>query len=538
MFKNNKERTNSKIDCFQVDEKKHYEDQCISNSLQDNLTFIKKTLGNSEDIVIRTFNVGTNESNKMSLVYIDGLVDRNLVDNAILKTIMVQIRSAELDLSILNSKNIFQLLEENSLSASSFVEITNYAMFFNLLFTGSTMMLIDGFTVCIAVDTKEWDRRTPDEPTTQTVVRGPKESFTETIRTNTALIRRRLKDPSLRIDTKRIGTRSMTDVAIAYIKGVADDDVVNEVHSRLDKIKIDGILEGGYIEELIQDTAWTLFPTIHNTERPDTACASLLEGRVLIMVDGTPFVLVVPAIFVQFFQSAEDYYQRADFGTFSRLLRYVAFVLTLLTPATYIAVTSFHHELLPPSLLISIAAQREGIPFPAFIEALLMELTFEILREAGLRMPRAVGSAMSIVGALVLGDAAVNAGIISPVMVIVVSITAISSLISPTYNMAIANRLLRFGFMLLGATFGLYGIGLGLIAFVSHLTSLRSFGVPYMSPLAPLNVSGLNDTFIRSNIWKMFKRPALIVNKLNIVRQQKPSSKRPTTSNDKNQDTD
>jgi spore germination protein KA len=317
-----------------------------------------------------------------------------------------------------------------------------------------------------------------------------------------------------------------------YIKEVANDKIVEEVHKRLDNIDIDGILESGYIEELIQDETFTPFPTMINTERPDIVAAGLLEGRIAILVDGTPFALLLPALFVHFFQASEDYYQRFDIGTLLRMLRYLSFFLTLLVPSVYVAATTFHQEMLPTPLLISLAAQREGVPFPAVVEAMMMEVTFEILREAGVRMPRAVGQAISIVGALVLGEAAVQAGIVSPVMVIVVSITAISSFVSPTFNMAIATRIIRFIFMLLAATFGLYGIAVGLLAMALHLCSLRSFGIPYMSPMAPLIAADQRDTIIRFPHWAFFKRPRLI-NQKDMTRQQRLIKAKPKPPQDR-----
>lgn len=302
---------------------------------------------------------------------------------------------------------------------------------------------------------------------------------------------------------------------------------MKEVLLRLNQINIDGILESGNIEELIQDSQSSPFPTVYNTERPDVVAAALLEGRIAILVDGTPFVLIVPALFFQYFQSAEDYYERSIIGSIIRLLRHLAFAISLLAPALFIAITTFHQSMLPPALLISLAAQREGVPFPAFAEALIMEITFEILREAGIRMPRSIGSAMSIVGAFVIGTAAVEAGIISAMMVIVVSITAISSFVSPSYEMAIAVRMLRFVFMALAASFGLFGITIGLIALVLHLCSLRSFGVPYMSPIAPFNLSDQKDTLIVLPKWKMTTRPRLISQKNN-VRQQESASAKPS----------
>jgi spore germination protein KA len=372
------------------------------------------------------------------------------------------------------------------------------------------MLLMDGSPKGIALGSREWVDRGVQEPSSQTVVRGPKDGFTETLRTNTALIRRRIKDPNLWLETKQIGEKTQTDVAIMYLKGVANDKTVSELQSRLNRIKIDAILESGYIEELIQDEVYTPFPTVYNTERPDAVAAALLEGRIAIFVDGTPFVLIVPALMVHFFQSSEDYYQRADIATLIRILRYFSFFLALLTPSLYIAVSTFHQEMLPTPLLISLASQREGVPFPAFVEAMMMEVVFEILREAGVRMPRAIGSSISIVGALVIGQAAVEAGFVSATMVIIVSLTAICSFVFPANSMAMAFRMLRFLFMILAATFGLYGIILGLIVMVLHLNSLRSFGLPYLAPNAPFILQDQKDNIIRLPHWSLLKRPRLI----------------------------
>jgi spore germination protein KA len=251
-----------------------------------------------------------------------------------------------------------------------------------------------------------------------------------------------------------------------------------------------------------------------------------LEGRVAILMDGTPFVLLVPALFVQFYQSAEDYYQRADFATLIRILRYICFFVSLLAPSLYIAITTFHQELLPSPLLFSLAAQREGIPFPALVEALIMEVTFEILREAGVRLPKTVGQAVSIVGALVIGQAAVEAGLVSPAMVIIVSITAISNFVIPSFNMGISVRILRFFLMAFAATFGLFGVTVGLIAMVQHLCSLRSFGVPYMSPMAPFIKEDQKDTILRMPQWGLFTRPRFISQK-NITRETKKPPTKP-----------
>jgi spore germination protein KA len=501
----------------------------ISPDLKYNLDHIRKKMGNSTDIIIRDFQGGTNGEIKLGIIYTDGLSDKDFVQDFILETLMVDIRNADLNSNVVHTIDLFELIKSHSLPIGEIQEINEFSKLFLHVLSGDTIILIDGFPKGIALSSRGWVDRGVQEPTSQTVVRGPKDGFSETLRTNTALIRRRIKDPNLWLETKQIGEKTQTDVAIMYLKGVANEKTVTEVQSRLNRIKIDAILESGYIEELVQDEVYTPFPTVFNTERPDTVASAILEGRIAILVDGTPFVLIVPALLVHFFQSSEDYYQRADIGTLIRLLRYLAFFLALLTPSVFIAVTTYHQEMLPTALLISIAAQREGVPFPAIVEAIMMEITFEILREAGVRMPRAIGSAISIVGALVIGQSAVEAGIVTATMVIVVSLTAISSFVSPTFSMGIAVRILRFGFMILAATFGLFGIILGLIMMVLHLNSLRSFGIPYLSPNAPFILQDQKDNFIRLPHWFLFARPRLVSQK-DIVRED---TQAPEPSNNK-----
>ncbi|KWU58080.1 spore germination protein [Priestia megaterium] len=493
------------------------EEQKLSERAGDNLSRMKKALGQSTDLVVREFRISIEEKFTLGVAYIDGLVNKDEVEHYALDSIMhYHDEHLTHDDGIVN---MYELIKSYSLAAGEIMEAKTLDDALLHVLSGDTVLFLEGYQTCIVASTRGWRDRAVSEPQSQTVVRGPRDSFTETLRTNTALIRRRIKSPKLWIESQQIGEFTKTDIGLVYIDGIADEQVIQEVKERLSKIDIDGILESGYIEELIQDEDYTPFPTMHNTERPDSVAAGLLEGRIAILVDGTPFVLMVPALFIQFFQAAEDYYQRADISTLIRLMRYMAFFLALLTPSAYIALTTFHQEMLPFALLISIAAQREGVPFPAIIEAFIMEITFEILREAGVRLPRAVGSAISIVGALVLGEAAVQAGLVSPAMVIVVSITAISNFVSPVYDMAIAVRMLRFILMVLAATFGLFGIILGLILMILHLCSLRSFGVPYMTPMAPFVKRDQKDVLIRRSIKKMKTRPKLI-NEKNISRQK------------------
>ncbi|QBP42862.1 spore germination protein [Paenisporosarcina antarctica] len=498
----------------------------LNSSLKDNLEKIINILGESSDIVIREIQIGKNNSVKAGIIYTSGLTDTTSLQNFIMESMMLDIQGTNVTQKLVPEPNLIEVIKNSVMTVADIKDLTDFEGLFNSLLSGDTIFLVDGYTKGLVIDNKHWEERGVTEPAAQTVVRGSREAFSENIRTNTALIRRKIKDPNLWLETKVIGTYTKTNVAIMYINGIVNEEIVKEVHIRLDRIDIDGILEGGNIEELIEDSTNSPFPTVSNTERPDAVAGSLLEGRIAILIDGSPFVLVVPTLFVQFFQSPEDYYQRPYIASLIRLLRFVSYAIALLTPALFIALTTYHQEMIPTAFLMNLAAQREGVPFPAFVETVIVEVTFEILREAGVRMPRSIGPTMSIVGAFVLGTAAVEAGTITAATVIVVSVTAIATYVTPSYDISIAVRMLRFFLIALAASFGLFGIIVGLLAIILHLCSLRSFGIPYMSPLAPFNASDQKDTYIRLPLWKMITRPRLISQK-NIVRQQVPSSAKP-----------
>ncbi|SDN03667.1 spore germination protein KA [Paenibacillus sp. yr247] len=491
-------------------------------SLQQSLEEIKRTFGPSPDIIIREIQLGEAASIESAIIYTDGLADVT----HLLESVMIEIRQAKLEANDILTDQMIQLLQKKSLSIGEISVVTELQQLYTSVLSGDTAMLFQGSEQGLLLNTRKWNERNVEEPNAQSVVRGPRDGFTENIRTNTALVRRRIKDPNLWMETIQVGRISKTEVALMYMNGIVTDKVLEEVRRRVGRIDIDAIFESGNIEELIQDETFTFFPTVYNTERPDSISSQVLEGRVAIFVDGTPFVLTVPALFTQFFQASEDYYQRADFATLLRMLRFLCFFISLLAPSLYIAVTTFHQELLPPQLLIGLIAAREGVPFPAFIEALLMEVTFEILREAGLRLPKSIGQAVSIVGTLVIGQAAVEAGLVSPSMVIVVSLTAISNFVFPSFSMGIAVRMLRFPVMLLAASFGLFGITVGLIAIVLHLCSLRSFGIPYLSPFGPFNLADQKDSIFRLPQWALYSRPRLISQK-NVVRENNPPTPKP-----------
>ncbi|MBH5316734.1 spore germination protein [Paenibacillus sp. GSMTC-2017] len=495
----------------------------LSPSLKANTDTIHKRFGGSCDLVIRLFQSDAAPRRELGLLYIDGLVNADFINNSVLEPLM------SLKLSPHRGEKGDQLIESFRACVVSVGGVRSVATLeeaLQFMTDGFCLILAEGSTVALMADVNGGNQRAVNIPQTQTVIRGPQQGLVEDVHTNISLVRRIIRSPDLHVQMHKIGTQTHSNVAVMYLNGVADEGIVREVYRRLAAIDIDGVLESGYIEEFIQDETFTLFPTLLNTERPDTISASLLEGRVAILVDGTPMALIAPTTFFSFFQSAEDYYQRFDIATFVRIIRYVAYVVSMLLPALYIAVTTYHQEMLPTTLLISLAAQREGVPFPGLIEALLMEMTFEVLREAGLRMPRAIGPAISIVGALVLGQSAVQAGIVSAGMVIVVSFTAISNFVMPEFNMAATSRIIRFGFMLMAGMFGFFGIFVSVMFMLVHLVSLRSFGVPYMSPMAPgTKGNGLwHDVFVRIPWWAIMFRP-LELNPRNSRRQR--NAKRP-----------
>ncbi|OCT10939.1 spore gernimation protein KA [Paenibacillus pectinilyticus] len=495
----------------------------MSTSLQDNVKWLHHKLGQSSDVYYRQLEIGAYpDTNSVALFYIDGLVQYDILNEHVSKPLLSAHENEDYwGQDICFHDLLCQAITISELSFSK--EGTDVVA---ALLGGSTILIADGYDEVIIAGTAGWDKRAIEEPQTQTVVRGPKESFTEDIRTNTSLLRRKIRSPDLRFISLRIGRYTQTEVIISYLDGLADERVVEEAKSRLERIDTDSILESGYIEEYIEDVTYSPFPTIMNSERPDAVAAGLLEGQIAILVDGTPFVLQAPVTFFSFMKSSEDYYQRFDIATFIRAIRYISFFVSMLLPSLYIAVTTFHQEMLPTTLLISLAAQRESVPFPALLEALLMEVTFEVLREAGVRMPRVIGSAISIVGALVLGQASVQAGLVSAAMVIIVSFTAISNFVTPALNMAVAARLIRFGLMLLAGSFGLFGILTGCMAILIHLASLRSFGVPYLTPISPLVVSSLKDTLIRVPRWLVGLRPFTRTNKTRQTPYDKPSPPR------------
>ncbi|MGB8957170.1 MAG: spore germination protein [Tumebacillaceae bacterium] len=490
----------------------------MAKILDDNLTELKRAFGKTVDFKFEHIHVGVQEG---LLLYLETMISSQVLVEEVCKPLaLAAVRSKK----IVDQAGLDALRKDLFVGCSSQLHRDLKKVVEDIM-DGYAVVIVQGIPFALTLKINKIEQRGIEEPSTQTIVRGPKDGFTEILGTNMSLIRRRIKNPKLQFESFTIGKETRTQLALGYMDGVINSSTLKEIRTRIQGIQTNAVFDSGNIEEFIQDKTFTPFPMVFNTERPDTAAAQLLEGKAVILLDGSPFVLVVPTVMIDFFQSPEDYYQPYYMGSFIRMIRYLSFFIALLLPALYLSIITYHHELLPTQLLISLAAQREGVPFPAVVEVVLMELTFEIIREAGIRMPRAVGQAVSIVGALVIGQAAVEAGIVSNTLVIVVALTGLSSFASPIYALAVAVRILRFILILLAAVFGLYGMVLGLIIMVAHLASLRSFGVPYLAPVAPLIVEDLEDVFVRFPIWAMKWRPSYLNTEAPL---RQPESKSPT----------
>src|SRR5665648_85729 len=471
---------------------------------------VKEILSGSSDVVFREFLLQGKERIPCLLVAVDGMVDKNQLDLFILKPLMVDL-AGHPEVAQLTLANVVDRTLQSLLPGLEFKKISKMGEAIDAILSGDAVIFFGDSMEALVFGARGWEKRAVAEPITETIVKGPHEGFMETIRINTSLLRRKIKHPSLRMISLKLGNLTNTDLVVTYMDKIASSDLVSEVLRRLGNIKMDGVLDNGYIEEMIEDNPYSPFPQINYTERPDVLAGKLLEGKVGIILDGTPIVLVVPATLTQFLSVNEDYYQRPLSVILFRTVRYVGAFIALLAPSIYIAVTTFHQEIIPTDLLMSIAAGRQGVPFPALLEALTMMFILEILQEAGLRLPKPIGQTIGIVGALIIGDAAVKAGLVSPLMVIVVGLTAVASYAVPYYDFSTAIRIVRFPFMFLAGFLGFFGLSVGLYLLAIHLLTLRSFGVPYLSPIAPLRIRALlQDTFVRAPRWAMRKRPQFI----------------------------
>ncbi|MEW6182398.1 MAG: spore germination protein [Bacillota bacterium] len=470
----------------------------VSADLEENLRLLRELLGQNTDFVIRELAIGPRKT-PAAVAYFAPLVDGAKISDHVLRGLTTDCPQ-DLKISLAS-------IAERAVTLAGVEEAGDLWAVSDGLLGGRAMLFVSGEDRALELRVRGYEGRAVQESSTESVVRGPRDAFVENVGRNMMLVRQRIRTPNLVLERFYFGRLTRTSVVVGYIKGLAAPDLVREVRERLERIDVDALLASNFIEEVLADNPYSPFPQALATERPDRIAAYLAEGKVMLIVDTTPFVLIVPATLPMLLQSPEDYYHPFGISTVIRWLRYLAFVVSLIVSPLYVAITTFHQEMIPFELLLNIAGAREGVPLPAALEALLMEGTFELLREAGIRLPRSVGQAISIVGALVIGQSAVTAGLVSPQMVIVVALAGISSFASPSYELAIPLRLLRFPLIFLAASLGLFGVTTGVLAIIIHLAGLRSFGVPYLSPLAPLKFNELKDVLVRAPLWAMRTRP-------------------------------
>ncbi len=480
--------------------------QPLSNSLDQNTAELEKKFELCADIVFRKFTINCEPPINAVAVFADTMIDEKIGSKTILGAILQETTSLPVDVKITKS-NAIEILKSRLLTTMSIKETSDLLEFEDFVLQGGVAIVIDGSLTALICFVGGLQGRAIDEPITEPVVRGPRDGFVEDYKTNISLIRRRIKSTRLKVELLQVGELSKTTVAICYIKGIVHDLLIEEVKTRISRIKIDVAMGSGPIEEMIADEPFSIFPLIEYTERPDKVAGSLAEGRVAIIVDNTPMTLIVPTTFVSLVQASEDYYNHFIFASFVRSIRFVALNIALLLPAVTVAIMSFHQEIIPDKLLGIIISNRKELPLPIWAEVLVMEMFFEILREAGVRLPRTIGQSVSIVGGLVIGQATIEAGFVGYIPVIVVALTAVASFAIPNYGAGTTIRILRFGLIISATLMGLVGVMLSLMLILFYLCGLRSFGVPYLSPIAPLIPGDLKDTFFRAPWWAMLTRP-------------------------------
>ncbi|WP_242651790.1 spore germination protein [Ruminiclostridium cellulolyticum] len=535
-------RNSASMDTFGSEKFKDYFEECpvddefleesVSDEIEHNKSIMKKiyNIPENSDIVYREFNITVKDKSFQAfIVFIDGMTNSSIISDNILQPLMIlsnlDIKEEAKDVGefIFNRLIPFNQLKK----AKDFKEIVS-----NINFGGCTIF-VDGLEYAYTADTKKWEHRNVGQPNSETVIRGPQEAFNEQIRANTALLRKILKDKDLTIKGLTIGKRSNTPCAVMYIRDIANESLVREVLKRVKSIEVDYIFDSGELEQLLEDSTFLTAPQIFATERPDTVARMLAQGNIAVILDGSPYVLVMPATITEYLSTPEDINIRFPYVNFVRIIRIIGVAIALLLPGLYIAITNYHQEMIPTNLLFAIEASREIVPFPTVIEILVMEFSFELIREAGIRVPGAIGSTIGIVGGLILGQAAVAANLVSPILIIVVAITALGSFSIPSFSMSFSIRIIRFAYIILGAIAGFSGIALGLLLNALLLASSKSFGVPFLTPFGPITNGKYSDKILRKPMWKQEKRPDYL-NTKNIKKQ--PEISRGWTVDDSGED--
>lgn len=475
----------------------------ITTSLKENQKIFKEIFSECADIKMVTMSIGDRQQIGCMAAYIEVAGGNNLFENSLVGKLLNELCHCD-------SNEVYRKLHANGLGASDVVAFDTFEDAVLGVLIGDTMLFVDGFDKALKIPDKGYPRMGVQEADSEKVIRGSNEGFTDSVKTNTALIRKRLRTPKVKVKERRFGVRSETNVDLVYMEDLIRPELLREIEERLSRFEIDGVMDSGIIEQLSEEKWYSPFPQFQTTQRPDRAAMAILEGRIILMSDNSPVALILPTDYNSFLQTSDDYYNRWEIASMGRALRYFASVFAMILPGLYLAVCNFHTQILPTQLLLSFAAARQGVPFPGVVEVLLMEVSFELLREAGVRLPGAMGNTIGIVGGLIIGQAAVEANLVSPIVVIVVAFTALCSFAIPNEEFATAFRILKFFFIGMSAWLGFFGFLVALLAVLIHLSHLKSFGIPYLMPFAGADLNDYKDerdSLIRLPLFLLNRRP-------------------------------
>lgn len=507
----------------------HGRDQKIKGVLtrqwKKNEFLLEEILRDCNDIVKKEIKCGSGKLPAL-LLYTDGLTKTEMLEESVIRPLLnknIPMEDFSKDTER-RSRELYEYVTKEVFEMADLKPLKKMEDVVTQVLAGNTVVILDECDQGIMISSKSFPTRGVQAADQEVAIRGPKDSFTESLRFNTALIRRRIRDSRLKVKQMVVGERSKTDIALMYVEDLVKPEIKQRIEKNIKQVTLDGIFDSGMLEQLLLKDWKTPFPCFQRTQRPDKTASALLEGRIVLVVDNSPDVLVLPANFFVFFQASDDYYNRWEVASFARLLRYVAAILAVGFPAFYIAIAGFHTEVLPTSLILNFAQARQGIPFPVVLEVLILEMAFELLREAGIRLPGQLGGTIGIVGGLIVGQAAVDAGIVSTIVVIVVALTAIASFSVPNETMASAFRMLKFFFIFMAALWGLYGFFLAWLFLVVHLCSLESFGQPYFMPDEKTEgvwYEKYKDCYMRLPLFTMWRRPSFTKEGARIRRDRK-----------------
>lgn len=474
-----------------------------NSNLQQDVELIKKDIGSSSHLVIRDFYIGSNDLLEAKAIFIHGRVDKKIIDSDVLKPLMQNIHE-----NLKGKVNLAEYIVKRYISMSQVTIEKDINIVIKSVKRGKTAILVRGTTDYIIIDAEDGEYRNISEPENEVSIKGAKEGFVENLDTNITLIKRRIKDNNLINENFIVGQRTQSDLAIMYMEDIVDKDILEDLRKRINAIEVDGVISMGIFQQYIEDYTYTLFPQTFSTERVDIAVANILEGKIIVLLEGSGVTISVPSVFIQFFQAVEDYNFRTVVASFSRLLRILAAITVITLPSIYLTLIKYNVELIPIKFVTPIVQSRVGIALTPFLEIIAMELIVEFLREGGLRLPSKIAQTLSLVGGIIIGDTAIKSKIVSPTTLLIVGITVVATFLIPSYDMSLCVRTIRFPMLILANMMGILGIAVGWFFILTHISALDSFGVPYFD----LRKEDLKDTFVRGPMWKMNNRPSVIPN--------------------------